>query len=295
MVQIDVFWSYGFGATFALMAARSIKKEYEQDPEGSDKNQFYTKPYVLNLIFLSCFFVPSGIWLLWGWPDWETMMVFPDHESIPFWLVTAFAVTNVTQGILAYWLTRRHLKQGAFYKGYLHFWGANFLFWFVLFYGWDGSGIFRFFGTSYESFHNGQTWTDWFFSTPSWGLMALGPLVMIPLFILWQKLWDDDLLIEREAKEGVEAAAQAMPKAALRKLKINSFGGYMLATVISCQGLAATVGLMLYFVPFVVSVPAALIFIYLTAIKINPLNLNYRFYKAMMNIEDDQHKLALAV
>jgi O-antigen/teichoic acid export membrane protein len=98
MVQVDVFWSYAFGAGFAMAAARQLI----EDREKNDGNFFENKYFTHTLLFLAIIFVPSGGSLLWGFPDWETMQVAYDHHSIPAWLVSAFYVTNITQGLLGF-------------------------------------------------------------------------------------------------------------------------------------------------------------------------------------------------
>ena len=45
-------------------------------------------------------FVPSGVWLLWRFPSWETMHA--GDRSLPAWLVAAFVATNATQGVLGF-------------------------------------------------------------------------------------------------------------------------------------------------------------------------------------------------
>jgi len=79
MVQVDVVWSYAFGATFAACASRQLEKE--------DK-PFVNQWYVFTLTFLSTFFAPSGLYLLWQHTQWETMQVAKTMKDIPAWLVT---------------------------------------------------------------------------------------------------------------------------------------------------------------------------------------------------------------
>ena len=102
MVQVDIVWAYAFGATFAAAAGRQLEKE---------EKPFVNKWYVFLLIFLSVFFAPSGLYLLWEHTQWETMQVATTMKDIPAWLVVIFAVTNVTQGILGYWTTLKLVKK----------------------------------------------------------------------------------------------------------------------------------------------------------------------------------------
>ena len=136
MVEVDVFWSYGIGASFALGAFRQLRKtQAERDPgekrcgakevlrlrrviqeiEKGDSPAFDNQYFMKTLLFLSLLFVPSGANLLWSNPNWETMQV-GSYETIPGWLVSAFTITNVTQGILGYWATYNSMMKGKYYR-----------------------------------------------------------------------------------------------------------------------------------------------------------------------------------
>ena len=107
MVQVDVFWSYGLGATFAaassrqLLARRRAATAAEAAPVaepqvGPPAHSRWRDPYLLRtLLFLALIFGPSGVYLVWAFPSWETMHV--GTKDMPAWLVTLFAVTNITQ------------------------------------------------------------------------------------------------------------------------------------------------------------------------------------------------------
>ncbi|MFP4476665.1 MAG: hypothetical protein ACLFOY_13995 [Desulfatibacillaceae bacterium] len=135
MVQVDIFWSYALGASFAAAAARQIKDE---------KKTFENKYFTYTLFFLACLFAPSGIYLLWNFPHWETMQVASTHGDLPAWLVTLFAVTNITQGILGFWVTHRFIRQGRFYAAHMQWFLGYFAMFFILLHGWDGLGWQRF-------------------------------------------------------------------------------------------------------------------------------------------------------
>jgi hypothetical protein len=148
MVQVDIIWSYAFGATLAASAARQLKKE-----EKPFDNRFYT--YVL--LFLATLFAPSGVYLLWQFPNWETMQVARSHADIPAWLVVLFAITNITQGILGYYSTWRLIIKGKFYAAHVNWIVAWVLFWSLLVMGWDTTGWQRFLYDS--TMNNGVLWT----------------------------------------------------------------------------------------------------------------------------------------
>ena len=90
MVQVDVFWSYALGAGFAITHAWQLEQERKANRSPFDHSSFRN-----TILFLACIFVPSGVYLVWAFPSWETMHV--GDRDMPAWLITAFALTNVTQ------------------------------------------------------------------------------------------------------------------------------------------------------------------------------------------------------
>jgi hypothetical protein len=148
MVQVDVFWSYALGASFASAAARQLRK--------TDK-PFESKYFSYTMVFLACIFGPSGIYLLWQFPHWETMQVASTWGDLPAWLVVVFSVTNITQGILGFFVSYLFIRKGRFYSAYLQVFLGYFFMFFILVYGWDGSGWQRFL---YDpTVNNGVLWT----------------------------------------------------------------------------------------------------------------------------------------
>jgi len=90
------------------------------------------------------FFAPSGLYLLWQFPHWETMQVAWSHSDIPAWLVVLFGITNVTQGILGWYVGYRLIRKKALYGAHLNWIIAWVLFWSLLVMGWDTTGWQRF-------------------------------------------------------------------------------------------------------------------------------------------------------
>ena len=178
MVQVDIVWSYAFGASFAAASARQLKNE---------PRPFVNDTYNLVLHFLAIFFAPSGLYLLWQFPQWETMQVASSAADLPAWLVTLFAVTNITQGSLGYYVGYRLARRGRFYAAHANWMVAWSLFWFVLVSGWDTTGWQRF--TYDGSMVGGRLWQpgdtqglDFFLGT------VFTTLVIMALFflpILW--------------------------------------------------------------------------------------------------------------
>jgi hypothetical protein len=221
MVEVDVFWSYGIGASFALAAFRQLRqlqaesgendrkydlkemldvktmvKELEKGDSTAFDNQYFRK----TLLFLSLLFVPSGANLLWSNPNWETMQV-GRYETIPGWLVSAFSITNVSQGILGFWTTWNLLMRGKYYRAGMQTIGAYVGFWFILVNGWDKTGYQRFFSKNREAFDDWK-WTNvfgWLFSDVVRILLAYGA-AFIPLMLYWITKW----LEEGYKTEGLE-------------------------------------------------------------------------------------------
>lgn len=135
MVQVDVVWAYAFGSTFAAATAHQLQRE---------EKPFNNKSYTFILLFLAIFFAPSGLYLLWQFPQWETMQVAASRDDIPAWLVVIFAVTNITQGIAGYWTTYWLARRGRFQLAHANWMAAWIIFWFILACGWDGTGYQRF-------------------------------------------------------------------------------------------------------------------------------------------------------
>jgi hypothetical protein len=176
MVQVDVFWSYGLNAGLALAASRALKNE----------PTFWKNPaFTLSLLWTAIFFSPSGIYLLWNFPGWETMFVAENHLSIPAWLVCLFSVTNITQGVLGFWVTYHFIRKGNQKAARLQTIWAHLAMLFVLVVGWDGTGYKRFFyaGTGAE-WHSGVTYpiSDFFSAPIFFTLLGMG-VFLIPTYV----------------------------------------------------------------------------------------------------------------
>ncbi|MHA1755589.1 MAG: hypothetical protein ACTSVV_02385 [Promethearchaeota archaeon] len=192
MIQVDFFWSYAIGATFALAAARQISKE--------DCKWYESKFFTFTVFYLAVFFAPSGIYLLWQHLSWETMQVWNRHSDLPAIFVVIFAVTNVTDGILAYYICHKFIKKGNYFAAATQVLLGYFIMFFILVHGWDGTGWQRF--TYDTALHNGELWapgkTDgllFFISPVAIALYVMGVLILPPMFYFFYK-W---------LKEGLEA------------------------------------------------------------------------------------------
>lgn len=177
MVQVDVFWSYGIGAGFAIANAWQLERHRTEKKSVFDHPSFRD-----TLLFLSCIFAPSGVYLLWAFPSWETMHA--GDRNMPAWLVMLFAITNITQGVLGFWVANRLMQQGRRYAAYLQWVLGYFAMLFVLVHGWDGTGYMRFFSPTKDDLA-GWTWATagrWVTSEVSLSLMAMG-VVLLPVML----------------------------------------------------------------------------------------------------------------
>lgn len=193
MVQVDVFWAYGLGAGYAMAAARQIKKlQAGETTAGSlpsvkkeeKKLPFWKNTYFIsNLLYLGLLFAPSGLYLVWQFTSWETMHA--GDKSMPGWLVALFGLTNISQGILGFWVVWKLLEAGKNFLAYLQVPAGYFGMFFILVHGWDGTGYKRFFSESVEQF---QTWTwataiNWLTSDVAITLYVMG-VILIPILIV---------------------------------------------------------------------------------------------------------------
>lgn len=200
MVQVDVFWAYGIGASLATAASHHLiaARQIPPTPEG-ERRALWTDPYLMTaVLYCGVLFAPSGAWLLWGFPDWETMQVAADHSAIPAWLVALFAGTNVSQGVLGYWAARRLILSGRTYAAYLQA-GLGYLgMFFILVHGWDGRGYQRFFSADRAVF---ASWPpnpslsealsragDWLTSPVALTLYGMG-VVLVPVLVALMVSW----------------------------------------------------------------------------------------------------------
>jgi hypothetical protein len=196
MVQVDVFWSYGIGASMALAAGRQLKARREiaraerergvetdrlpGDPP--DRSSLWRNPFFLGtVLYAALLFAPSGAYLLWEFPDWETMQA--TDQDIVSWLVVLFAVTNVTQAMLGFWVVERLIERGRPYAAYLQVVGAYFGMFFILVHGWDGEGYQRFFSPDKAGYLSWDgDWSAWLTSDVAITLLVMGA-VIVPVLL----------------------------------------------------------------------------------------------------------------
>ncbi|MGW0917254.1 hypothetical protein ACWD1Z_37010 [Streptomyces sp. NPDC002784] len=141
MVQVDVFWTYAIGSGFALATAPTIEVSQHARRDLWLPLRRPDRAFVATLLYLGVLFSPSGAWLLWRFPGWETMYALP-HP--PAWLAAVFSGSNVLCGAVGYVLTLALLARGARWAGLLQCLWPHTLMFFILLHGWDGTGMRRF-------------------------------------------------------------------------------------------------------------------------------------------------------
>ena len=238
MVQVDVFWSYGIGAGFAYAA----QKQLEEKPPTKENGGYLANPYFArNLLYLATLFGPSGLYLVWGFTSWETMHAL--DKNMPAWLLTLFAITNVTQGILGFWVTHKLLASGRKYLAFLQPLLGYFCMFFVLVHGWDGKGYQRFFSENREQFLSWtpSTITTWLVSDVAITLGVMG-LVLIPVMVGWMAKWmvEGQRSIVREA--GNAARGRQYSAAKLGVFMLTLIFGAVLGSAILASVLVHQLG-----------------------------------------------------
>ncbi|MBI2889888.1 MAG: hypothetical protein HYY13_03785 [Nitrospirae bacterium] len=168
MVQVDVFWTFAIGSSFAAAASRQLKNE---------KKPYVNKYFVYTLVFLSVLFAPSGVYLLWAFPGWETMFMLDRnvHPSIP----CIFAATNILFGILGWRMAYGYIKKGQ--PGAVH---RLYLFGYAMMFGILGFGWKRFFYSgTIEEWRAGVPYSvsAWFTSDVALALLVMGVIIAPPL------------------------------------------------------------------------------------------------------------------
>lgn len=151
MVQVDVFWGYGWGASLAVAAGAQLLKA---------EKPYETSYWAKTLVFLSLFWVPTGLLLLIRHPSWETMQAATDFYAMSEWLVLAFGITNITQGMLGFTVGLWLLRQGRWYAAQMNWLLGYFGMFFILLYGWDGLGYDRFLYDR-DMFAGSPAWTPY--------------------------------------------------------------------------------------------------------------------------------------
>lgn len=191
MIQVDVFWAYAFGASFAAAASKQLAKE---------PNFFANAFYAYCVTFLGVIFGPSGVYLLWAHQGWESMQFFGDGETISPLLPTLFASTNVALGVLGFYNAYSCIRAGDVLRAHTHWIVAYFAFALIL-----GFGYRRFLynGTA-EQFQAGEhvDMIDWFGGRVFKALLAMG-VILLPAYFVPMAAWIGESLPTAASKQAV--------------------------------------------------------------------------------------------
>ena len=123
--------------------------------------------------------------------------------------MVGFAVTNITQGLLGFWVVDRLVARGRAYLAWLQPLVAYFLMFFVLVHGWDGTGYQRFFSAGTADFLSWDGgWTSWLGSSVAITLYVMGAILLPVMFWLMAR-WQ----LEGYALGGADARGRALPGA----------------------------------------------------------------------------------
>jgi hypothetical protein len=186
MVQVDVFWSYAIGAGCGAAATRATQAaRATRTARGRPGRERLADPGLAGtVLFLACVFAPSGVWLLWRFTDWETMHAATRPTDLPPWLVAGFALTNVTQGVLGYLVAQGLWRRGYPYLAWLQMPLGYLAMFFVLAYGWDGSGYRRFLSPTTDAWRAGRLDVPAFL-TSKVALTLYGMAAVLVPLLLW--------------------------------------------------------------------------------------------------------------
>ena len=209
MVQVDVFWAYGFGASLAVAAGSQLAKAAKATKLIPAKSPFESRYFVWTVLFLALIWSPTGMLLLVRHPSWETMQVAENFYSLNEFLVLAFGITNVTQGILGFLISYKLMQSRQYYLANLNWMVGYFGMFFILVYGWDGLGIDRFFydrdmvagspawtaGVGTGGTVMGTATAAWNFLTSSVAItLYLDGVYLLPPFAALMYLWHSEAL-----------------------------------------------------------------------------------------------------
>ncbi|MDJ0344147.1 hypothetical protein QMK19_26395 [Streptomyces sp. H10-C2] len=170
-IQAALFWAYALGATFAVSATRQLQfwrrwtvgsRQREAAPEALPGVMAVriggptANPYLcLTVLFAAVLLVPTGLFLLWQNPSWQTMQVAGGHRGLWPGFVLLYAAGIVVAALLGFLIAQALAVAGIGYWAYLQTVGGYFLVFATLIHGWDGEGYRRFLTTSQQQF------TDW--------------------------------------------------------------------------------------------------------------------------------------
>ena len=271
MVQVDVFWSYAIGAGVAVAAARQIQQADLQNIKALD-----TRAFRNAMLFLGILFAPSGLYLLWAHPSWETMHVAAaGRDVIPAWLVALFAITNITQGIAGFLIAAWFVRKGKLYGAYLQWVAGYFGMYFILVHGWDGTGYIRFFSASADQIP-GWTWATagaWLTSDVGIALDVIG-IAFIPTLLY---------LMSVPAQQGYALSKDVLPANAARNGTLKIAAMVLFMNVIVLPATAVLLSVLIRYLGVWLGLPAFAVIAY--AVGLRQGGLFWRHYRSWLFAE----------
>ncbi|MBV8965131.1 MAG: hypothetical protein JO191_03035 [Mycobacteriaceae bacterium] len=277
MVEVDVFWAYGLGAGFATAATHQIAHSKDHPSGAAERGwqRYFSSPYfTVAVLYCALLFAPSGAYLLWAFPDWETMQVARDHASLAAWLVTLFAITNVSQGIAGYWVTAKLIRAGHRYAAFLQVALGYFGMLLILVHGWDGRGYQRFFSANravFASWPRDPTVGDavaragrWVTSPVALTLAGMSVIVVVLLWIM--SAW---------LKEGYRLAGTTEAPGA--GTVVSAVLGLVF---IGALGSAIVTSVLIHLLGWWIGGPVAAVVVWLVAVRPR-IGLAYRFFERL--------------
>ncbi len=198
MVQVDVFWTFAIGSSFAAAAAKPLART-----ERPLESRYFT----YTLLFLSVLFAPSGVCLLWAFPGWETMFMLDRdvHALVP----CLFASTNIVFGVLGFLWAWRWIRAGRA-RDVHKLWLAGY------------AGMLSILGLGFRRFLYAGTSAEWkagleyplsaFFSSPVFFTLLAMAVVLLPAMLYPYLVWPREARAaepESVAHGGLAAAGRA--------------------------------------------------------------------------------------
>lgn len=263
MVQVDFFWSYALGAGLAIASTRQLLAFARREPDATDPrvggqpgslstNRYFTA----TILYLALLFAPSGMYLLWVFPSWETMHVW--NRDLNGLLVVLFGITNVTQGMLGFWVTYRLLRAGRWHLAFLQIPLGYFCMFFILVHGWDGTGFKRFFSIDRLHFMN-WSWRNVLafpFSDVAVSLYVMG-LILIPVLFALMAGW---------LRQGYELG-EVDERIAIANTTHRLVGLFLQVILVGTLGYAIVASLLVHLFGWLYGLPIFLVLAYIFALR----------------------------
>ncbi|MGC0416295.1 hypothetical protein [Embleya sp. AB8] len=196
-IQAVLFLSYAVGATFALASARQLQA-WERRAAGRRApaelavriRARTANPYLcLTVLFAAVLLVPTGVFMLWQNPSWQTMHSAHRHTDVWAGFVLVYAGGCVLAVLAGFLAGQALVLVGAAYWVFVQAVAAWFVMFLILVHGADGSGYRRVLTTNSHDFATwsrrgvGRNVLDFANSGTMFALVFLGGPVLLLLFL----------------------------------------------------------------------------------------------------------------